>query len=82
LGIKDKLPFNLMKPLYKQFNFLINPCASFFDFATGKSFVKKNLEFERGSKDFVFKFSGESCDGFNFDISDSRNFKIEMSYGG
>lgn len=59
-------------------NLILNPCAKFFEKQSGKTFIERNLPFQRdGDTQFEFEFGFEDCDLFKMD----PNIKMELFYG-
>lgn len=81
LKISDRFGSYRSEPLTAKFSLWLNPCVSFYELESGRAFVEKNLEFTRGSADIKFKFSGSSCAEASLDVTDARNFRVELFQG-
>ena len=58
--------------------FNLNPCGSFYEKETGKSFVEMNMPFQKESEElFEFEYEFTDCDQFKME----PDIKMELFYG-
>ena len=78
---KNKLIYFNNALIGMQYNLVMNPCAKFYEKTTGKSYIERDLPYERRQRDFSFEFVLWDCASQFYADTESRGgFRMIMFY--